>query len=301
MRLPRPALFGFALWATACTRTPAAPAAAELLCPPGAHLVNRKLEHSCMLENGVREGPSTLLYSSGKVAQSGTYHDNHRHGRWTFWQEDGALWQEGEWRDGAVQELKPALLPCKPGTTRNGSPPPQGRAVWCQRAQADGTWINEGPFMSWHDDGQPQAQGANHDGDPDGEFTMWYPDGSLKARGAYARGKEQGLWLSWHDNGTMFIRASFENGKEQGPWVSWWEEGVKSAEGQFKNGLEQGAWTFWHPNGNKSEEGSYNEGKKMGWWRAWDAEGREQPMEEFRTGVRVSSGPSRDGGQSRPQ
>ncbi|HET6343870.1 MAG TPA: hypothetical protein VFH51_03010, partial [Myxococcota bacterium] len=168
-----------------CHRPPATGA-----CPTGTHPLQTARERVCVRDNGVREGPGERFFEDGRVRERGAWRDNKRNGAWQFFREDGQLLQEGEWRDGGVLSLRPAGLTCPAGTQLNGDPPPKGRAVWCQALMPEHRWRNEGPFMSWHDDGQPQGLGAFSQGKPDGEFTMWYPDGALKVRGAYTRGKE---------------------------------------------------------------------------------------------------------------
>lgn len=290
-------LVALLLLSGACTRPgPARPeanpeASPDNRCPANTHPQTSKTAHLCLTDHGVKEGPARSFFADGQRKDTGAWHDNKRHGAWTFWDDDGSLLQHAEFVAGKVVAMTPNLSACPPGAVLNGQTPAVGgHAVWCQTHDAAGAWRNHGPFMSWHDDGQPQAKGTYVNAVPDGPFAMWFADGSPKVRGTYARGEEQGLWLSWHDNGHLFIRAWFVDGKESGPWISWWEEGAPCAEGEFVRGLEHGAWTFWRPNGGKSEAGTYSNGKKNGWWSAWDATGKPQPMQEYRAGVMISSG-----------
>lgn len=273
----------------ACTQKPAPEVSGD--CPPSTKVHRTHTELICQTDAGIKNGPGFTFYESGMRRSAGMWRNNKHDGTWRMYREGGALLQEVVWHDGKVQELHAHLPPCPVGTERRGAPPPEGQAVWCQkRPRRDSEWINHGPFMSWHDDGEPQAEGSYFNGEPDGEFTMWYPDGKLKVRGRYEHGNEEGLFLSWHDNGRLFIRAIFTHGKEEGPWVSWWEEGTKSAEGAFHEALEEGPWTFWHPNGKMSARGVYAAGRKVGWWHTWTADGNTAPMELYEAGVRVGTG-----------
>jgi len=280
--------FGLCVVCLACTQAPAPESNA---CPPGTRSRRTRLERWCETPTGLKDGPGETFYETGEKRTAGNWKDNKRIGTWHYWRTSGQVLQEVIWRAGTLQDVHPQLPMCPVGTERRGSPPPHGQAQWCQKRRHRGTdWVNHGPFLSWHDDGEPQAEGSYLDGEPDGEFTMWYPDGSLKVRGRYDRGKEDGLFLSWHDNGRLFIRAIFAHGKEEGPLTSWWVEGTISAEGTFRVGLEQGSWTFWHPNGKRSAEGSYEAGKKTGWWHTWTADGNAEPMELYENGVHVGNG-----------
>lgn len=273
----------------ACKPTPPAQPSGE--CPTNTKPHRTRLAWDCETDAGIKVGPSTTFYESGRRRAVGAWRDNKRDGLWRLYRESGPLLQEVQWHEGTLVSLQPSLPQCPVGTERRGQPPPHGQAQWCQkRAHMGGDWVNHGPFMSWHDDGEPQAEGSYFNGEPDGEFTMWYPDGTLKVRGRYERGSEEGLFLSWHDNGRLFIRAIYSHGKEEGPWVSWWEEGTKSAEGTFHQGMEQGPWTFWHPNGKMSARGGYEGGRKTGWWHTWSADGNTAPMELYENGARVGTG-----------
>jgi antitoxin component YwqK of YwqJK toxin-antitoxin module len=260
-------------------------------CPEDTLPKQTRHERWCETRTGLREGPAETFHDNGRRRTAGVYRNNKKTGKWKLWRETGVLLEELDWADGKLLVVRPNSAPCPAGAQLHGAAPPKGVALWCQKRKVGtDTWVNHGPFMSWHTDGEPQAEGSYFDNEPDGEFTMWYPDGSPKVRSRYEKGKEDGLTLSWHDNGRLFIRAVYAQGKEEGLWVSWWEEGTKSAEGTFHAGLEQSAWTFWHPNGKMSAQGNYNAGKKKGWWHTWAADGNAEPMELYDDGVRVGTG-----------
>lgn len=64
-------------------------------------------------------------------------------------------------RAGAVEVESWALI-CPEGTSLRGHPPPEGSALWCERA--DGT--RHGPFVRWRSDGGMDAFGEYAGGRP---------------------------------------------------------------------------------------------------------------------------------------
>ena len=57
----------------------------------------------------------------------------------------------------------------------------------------DGKW--DGPFESYHDNGQLRRKGAYKDGVEDGPVEEYYDSGKLYEKGAYKDGGKCGEWL----------------------------------------------------------------------------------------------------------
>ncbi len=57
----------------------------------------------------------------------------------------------------------------------------------------DGKW--DGPFESYHDNGQLRRRGTYKDGKRDGPFEEYYDNGQLYEKGSYKDGEPCGEWF----------------------------------------------------------------------------------------------------------
>ena len=64
----------------------------------------------------------------------------------------------------------------------------------------DGKW--DGPFESYHDNGQLRRKGTYKDGVEDGPVEEYYDSGQLYEKGAYKSGGKCGEWLEWGETVT---------------------------------------------------------------------------------------------------
>lgn len=104
---------------------------------------------------------------------------------------------------------------------------------------ADGSWVREGEFASWHANGHPMSVGP------------------MRAD------REEGLWHRYHENGRLKKRLTFAAGQIHGRYESWYANGQKSSEGEFERGEPVGTWTVWHEDGSLDVErsGRYVDGE----------------------------------------
>ncbi len=88
---------------------------------------------------------------------------------------------------------------CPAGTELRGAAPPDGREVWC--ARADGT--RHGPDIGWHPDDSQAFRRSFRNGELDGEMIEWYPSGQVARRGQYHAGVRYGRWARWNPDGSV--------------------------------------------------------------------------------------------------
>ena len=62
-----------------------------------------------------------------------------------------------------------------------------------KRQLRDGKW--DGPFESYHDNGQLRRKGTYKDGVEDGPVEEYYDSGQLYEKGAYKSGGKCGEWF----------------------------------------------------------------------------------------------------------
>ena len=156
-------------------------------------------------------------------------------------------------------------------------------------------------LVSWHRNGQKEAEGTFKDGKLDGKHTSWHENGQKRYEGNYKDGKEDGLWTYYTEIGNGKYKVMYTDGTYNmalftdnlgtdytgSPLV----EGVpyqddtylyqkndykaydKKEEydfshfprffGTFKDGELDGLVTEWYRNGQKKSEETYKDGKEI--------------------------------------
>lgn len=150
-------------------------------------------------------------------------------------------------------------LPCPPGTTRAGEPPPGGFEVWCERPDPAGQGRRHGPSRAWYDDGGIHSEATWRDGVLHGPFVEYYRGGRRARQGEYRDGEKQGAWTVWFENGASAEEAEFDRGRLHGRFASFWENGNRRAEGRYCQGLQCGRWTAWSEDGTLLGVGFHEE------------------------------------------
>lgn len=115
-----------------------------------------------------------------------------------------------------------------------------------------------------------------------GDWVSYHDNGELDEQGAYDQGLEIGLWRWWYDNGAKKAVGNFVQGKREGPWSWWYDNGNSMMNGHYATGVGTGAWTLYHENGRIWGEGQYVNGEISGPWTFWTEDGS---RDESRTGL----------------
>ena len=71
----------------------------------------------------------------------------------------------------------------------------------------------DGPWVTWHQNGQKEDEGIFKDGKADGLMTSWYKNGQKEVEGTFKDGKPEGLMTWLHDNGQKKGEANFKAGE----------------------------------------------------------------------------------------
>ena len=169
---------------------------------------------------------------------------------------------------GGEAELEPAE-PDEPGASDDGDPPPRtgtarvngphliahypGGQLHFEGHQVpgeDGTWVREGNWAAWHENGQLHELGGYRAGVEHGPWQWWYENGERMAEGRFVEGELEGPWSYWYESGRLQMTGSYVQGVGHGPWVHYHENGLRQAAGSFRSGEISGRWTFWHPDGS---------------------------------------------------
>lgn len=155
------------------------------------------------------------------------------------------------------QDERPSLvteLPSASPTTNTGGaelptevretffPSGSTRRQWIVKILPNGTEVEHGESLRWHENGQPWVQGD------------------------YIDGVREGLWLSWHLNGSNRGEGRLHRDRRVGTWTTWHDNGQKRSEAAYEVGLAHGKSTTWDKDGNVLKTGTYARNKKHGTW-----------------------------------
>ena len=96
---------------------------------------------------------------------------------------------------------------CPATSSRQGSSPPKGNAVFCRKIGAFGARIKHGPYVEWHQNGKMKKRGMFHEGSKVGTWTTWHANGLKALEGRYDQGVAVGVWRKWDEQGNALEQA----------------------------------------------------------------------------------------------
>ena len=124
----------------------------------------------------------------------------------------------------------------------------------------DGLYLNP-------EDGQPYSgpvfgenmgkrmTGSLRDGKWDGPFESYHDNGQLRRKGTYKDGEPVGQWLQWYDNGQKLFEQNFKDGYAVGVWTGWSANGQKWKEEHYMyEGILQSE-LYWNSKGEPVDSG----------------------------------------------
>ena len=288
---------------------PACPAGTHRkdLLPPEPHNVH------CQDLQGRLQGPFLFWHGNGVLGVQGSYLDNAKHGWWSTWDDQGALIGEQEYWHGEViarkrlpqdgparpSQATDAIHPCPKGTVVGRSGPPAAGEEWCEKRRKDGTWVRQGPWMSWlRRTPSPVVykRGFYQDGLREGAFTEYWENGKARKESHYSKGI-QGSVISFYEAGAKeseIVPSADGQGRRVTRWredgspqqedvwgprntllrmATWYRNGKKAHEQSFVEGRPRGIERKWWLNGQLWEEGENHEGTHVGTWKQWSPDG----------------------------
>lgn len=134
--------------------------------------------------------------------------------------------------------------------------------TWFENGQIEsqGDYSNNkktGIWKTWFDNGQIEMECSYKEDSLDGDFKKWFENNKVKATGKMNFGKCDGKWQTWYDNGQLESDENYLNGKSEGKFTYWYQNGQKRLEGEYKNGQQNGIWTWWDQDGKISRESNF--------------------------------------------
>lgn len=173
---------------------------------------------------------------------------------------------------------------CPDGTEKRGAAPPEGGKLWCQLP--DGT--QEGPSLSFYDDGTRRAEAHFEAGELDGSYREWHRNGQVALEVRYNGGKKDGVERQFYPDGAKLSERRFEMGVPSGTYHEWHADGTEALRSEYRDGALDGPASTWYANGQKRSEGRFVKGQMDGRWVGWYEDGSVEKEAEFEEGRELS-------------
>lgn len=150
----------------------------------------------------------------------------------------------------------------------------------------DGSFVNEGVYEKWYQNGQLALKGEYSGGKKINKWVQWYESGKIENEAFFENDSLNGAFKQWYENGQKKAEGVVKMGKKTGQWDQWFEDGkMASRQSYLDNGKLNGNQFFWHENGKKSYEVSYLNGMRDGAWSYWDKAGKLIVERNFRNDI----------------
>ena len=81
-------------------------------------------------------------------------------------------------------------------------------------------------------------QGRFKNGVMEGPWVSYHENGQLLSEGAFKNGKYEGPWVFYHNNGQLEMKGDFKNGDREGLWIDYYDNGQLNKKGNYKNGVK---------------------------------------------------------------
>jgi antitoxin component YwqK of YwqJK toxin-antitoxin module len=130
-----------------------------------------------------------------------------------------------------------------------------------------------GPWQSWWENGNLQAEGNYVDGQPDSTWTYYDEDGKLSKHLTFRLGVEHGPVTEYYADGGIASQGQYKDGRQDGEWTFLDPQGVVMSKGNFAVDQPDGQWEYYYANGQLRSQGKFDAGKQLGLWVAWTEAG----------------------------
>ena len=97
----------------------------------------------------------------------------------------------------------------------------------------DENWIRNGPYESYHENGQLQGKRTYRDGKINGPYESCHEDGRLYEKCTYRDGRREGPYESYHENGRMYEKCTYRNGEIEGSYETYDPNGLLCEKGGY--------------------------------------------------------------------
>lgn len=215
---------------------------------------------------GRRHGRWSWWHENGQLAATGDYEMGAQIGRWRWLHANGQLWREvladGQLFTGTVVEH------AEDGSITNTSIWLDGMRVEAPRSPSP----LDGPVQEPHAQGGT-ARGQLRDGLRDGPWTFVRADGSREEEVGYRLGLRHGPGRTWHPGDVPASVGAWRCGLLDGTWQEFAADGSLRRTAGYRLGLLHGKDYSYHADGIRASEGIWDHGRKAGPCRTWHPDG----------------------------
>jgi antitoxin component YwqK of YwqJK toxin-antitoxin module len=141
----------------------------------------------------------------------------------------------------------------------NGNPKEKYQVV----EKKDGSFIKDGYYKTWHENGQIELSGDYNDNKKVGKWKSYYSTGKIEEEGKYENGQKQDIWKTFAENGQILSEFLYKSGEMDGLQKSWYSSGQKKCEQNFTNGKANGKLLIWDKEGKIKGDYEYEYGKNL--------------------------------------
>ncbi len=191
---------------------------------PDVTLYNMQGQHNRTLtvyQHGKKHGQFEAWYVSGKTRQTGFFHEDKRHGPWTWFSESGRrshlVVYEHDKKNGVAKAWdETGLLRAETTWQDDRKNGPQTLYYPNDKIKAKLNWkldVLHGTAETFYPNGEPKALISYVDGIKNGQQKRWSPEGKLLLSCTWKEGVLNGLYLEMDGNGQEINSGIYRRGE----------------------------------------------------------------------------------------
>lgn len=222
--------------------------------------------------NGLKQGRWKYFYEDGALREEGSFRNDKKDGFFKIYDRKGNLLELKKFVDGEevidapeIAKLDVVTEYYETGVISKVTTYKNGLEEGVSREYAEDGSIDRAVIYAA---GNIIGEGImDEEGNKEGPWEEYYVDGSLRAKGSYLNNRKTGEWVYYHENGVLEQKGTYDQeGRPVGKWVWYYDNENLWREEFFINGLQDGLVTEFDRNGNVIAEGEYFEGLEEGKW-----------------------------------
>jgi len=144
--------------------------------------------------------------SSGQYFSKGEIRNGKRHGKMTFWDENGQIYRERDFKDGVLvsNTFYEYFYPSDQIESVNNY-----KVLTKDGIQG---FIKDGKWTYWHENGQKNREENYKNGVLDGIQKWWHENGQIFLKGNFKDDKPDGKYKEWDENGQIVFESNWKDG-----------------------------------------------------------------------------------------
>lgn len=150
---------------------------------------------------------------------------------------------------------------------------------------SDNSFVNDGSYIEYYEDGTKFAEGNFTEGIMDGDWKYWHPNGQLCKDITYKAGKPDGSHKVFREDGTVESVQVFKDGVRNGEWISYFEDGeTVKMKTEFDTGRLSGQRITYYRDGSVRQQAEFSDGLLDGQTTEFGKDGKKLAEAVFEKG-----------------